>query len=929
MDEEYQLSYFREHGFERKQCVKCKKYFWTRDPDRETCGDAPCDTYSFIGSPTIPNKYGVPEMREKFLSFFEKHNHERVSRYPVVARWRDDIYLTIASIADFQPFVTSGLVPPPANPLTISQPCIRLDDLDSVGMSGRHLTLFEMMAHHAFNSPTNEVYWKNETVALCDDLLKELGVKSSSVTYKEEPWVGGGNAGPCLEVLVGGLEVATLVFMNLEQHPTGNITLKGETYRKMNNYIVDTGYGLERLAWASQGSPTIYEATFPEIIEEVSSLAGIESEGDVLAASARLAGSMDVSGGAELRALRATVAREVGVSTDELERMLVPHEKVNAIADHTRCLAFMLGDLIVPSNVKAGYLARLVIRRTLRMMRELGIDVKIGEIVDMHLSHMNDRNEFPELYEMRDVILDVLEREEQKYAETLRKGSELIKRMLKKEGAKTIDTNELINLYDTNGVPPEVVAEVASGMGVTVEVPSTFYSMVAETHSGETREKVEIKDMEHVQGLGATKKMYYEKPEKFEFSSTAVSSWGSDKQSMDKKEGFVVLDATCFYPEGGGQPADTGELLWSDNGEQKRVEVIDVQSYNGVIVHTVIGELPPEGSDVKGVVDADRRISLMRHHTATHIVNWAAKQVLGRHIWQTGAQKDVDRARLDLSHYKRITDEEMREIERLANQVVMEAKDVVVSWMRRTEAEQQFGFSIYQGGVPPGDYIRIVKVGDDVEACGGTHCANTGNVGVIKLIRNERIQDGVERLEFSAGLAAVDEIQRRDMILSGASDAFSVPIDNLVKTARRFFSEWKEVRKENERLREELARLTSELKSSQIKTIDVKDVATPIKYYADIVEGTKSEELRNMSSEIASKNDAVCVMVGDGGMVAVSVSENLPDVLNAREIMHSLANEYSGGGGGKRTLAQGKLGKMPEKESLEEVVERAINASFS
>lgn len=224
-----------------------------------------------------------------------------MSRYPVVARWRDDIYLTIASIADFQPFVTSGEVAPPYNPLTISQPCIRLSDLDAVGRTGRHLTTFEMMAHHAFNKPDAEIYWKDRTVELCDELLNSLGVDPMAVTYKEEPWAGGGNAGPCVETLVGGLEVATLVFMNLEQTKDGPIEIKGEKYRKMDNYIVDTGYGLERFVWASKGSPTIYDAVFPNIVKELVNLAGIEHElenpeyANILAQNARLAGLMDVN----------------------------------------------------------------------------------------------------------------------------------------------------------------------------------------------------------------------------------------------------------------------------------------------------------------------------------------------------------------------------------------------------------------------------------------------------------------------------------------------------------------------------------------------------------------------------------------------------------------------------------------------------------
>ena len=268
------LEYFKTQGLTRKVCKSCGSAFWTRDTTRELCGDAPCEPYNFIGNPVFKT-HTLDSMREAYLSFFEKQGHTRIERYPVVARWRDDIYLTIASIADFQPFVTGGIVPPPANPLTISQPCIRLNDLDSVGRSGRHLTTFEMMAHHAFNTPSEEIYWKDRTVELCDQFIASIGGDINKVTYKEHPWIGGGNAGPSVEVLIGGLEIATLVFMSLgrEKTPGTGIDLNGEMYYPMKLRIVDTGYGLERLVWASKGSPTIYDAVFPEMVSRVMSAA--------------------------------------------------------------------------------------------------------------------------------------------------------------------------------------------------------------------------------------------------------------------------------------------------------------------------------------------------------------------------------------------------------------------------------------------------------------------------------------------------------------------------------------------------------------------------------------------------------------------------------------------------------------------------------
>ncbi|MEA2033641.1 MAG: alanine--tRNA ligase-related protein, partial [Euryarchaeota archaeon] len=369
--EEYDIEYFKEEGFTRKKCEKCGSHFWTRDKDRNICGDAPCEIYSFIGGHIFEER-SVEEVREAFLSFFEccSHKHTRMKRYPVVARWRDDIYLNIASIANFQPLVTSGKVTPPANPLVISQPCIRLEDLESIGKTGRHLTAFEMMGHHAFNKRgEEEIYWKNETVEYCDGFLRQLGVDMNSVTYKEAPWVGGGNAGPCLEVITNGLELATLVFMDLKLSTRGDgkISLNGQRYNKMDTYIVDTGYGLERFVWASKGTPTVYDAIFPGIINELVDAAGIEhpmeKHSDTMTKIASLSGTMS-SG---------EIAKRLNISPEFITNILEPMESIYAVADHTKCLAFMLADGIVPSNAKEGYLVRLVLRRAFRMLKALGI----------------------------------------------------------------------------------------------------------------------------------------------------------------------------------------------------------------------------------------------------------------------------------------------------------------------------------------------------------------------------------------------------------------------------------------------------------------------------------------------------------------------------------------------------------------------------
>ncbi|MDD4161545.1 MAG: alanine--tRNA ligase [Methanothrix sp.] len=900
-EDEYRLDFFVDEGFHRKKCEKCGKFFWTRNGERKTCGDPPCDPYTFIGSPIFSSEHTIDEMREHYLSFFQTRGHVRIKRYPVVARWRDDIYLTIASIADFQPFVTSGQVPPPANPLTISQPCIRLDDLDSVGRSGRHLTTFEMMAHHVFNTREREFYWKDRTVRLCDELLVGLGMDPLAVTYKENPWAGGGNAGPSVEVMVGGLELATLVFMDLKAVSggrIGRIKIKDEFYDKMDNYIVDTGYGLERFVWASKGSPTIYDAIFPDLVRKVADLAGVEHNlqdpeyAEIFAQNARLAGMVDLDE-YSMSDLRAKIADSIGISSEKLEKTIEPMERIYAVVDHTRCLAYMLGDGIIPSNVKAGYLARLVIRRTLRLMRDLGLSLPLAELVEMQIQRL-DYSDWQERFV---TIKEILDQEEQKYAETLEKGKRLVKKTAEhfKKMGQPIPLLEMISLYDTHGIPPEIARESAEEMGAAVELPDNFYSLVAKKRIRAEKEEAKATLP------GKTDLLFYEHPFEQVFEAVVLDVTES---------GAIILDRTLLYPEGGGQPADHGTL----EKEGRVFQVVDVQKSGDVVLHNLAapaGHGLAKGDRVTGKVDMHRRLAHARHHTATHLVHDSAKRVLGKHVWQAGAQKSENRARLDISHYKRITDAELKAIELEANRRVMEITPVGTQFLPRTEAEKLFGFELYQGGVPPGKMIRVVRVGSDIEACAGTHVTNTGMIGAIKILRAERIQDGVERIEFAAGEAAVQASQERDDLLSGAADVLRVPAEQLPKTASRFFEEWKGQQKEIERLKEDLARARLKTMIAEAETIDGLKVVVQKMGPADI------EELLKAAALLAEQ-DCVALLGSETGKLVAAVGQSgLAKGVKAGSIIRAAAKALGGGGGGRPELAQGG---GPDAEKLDEAL---------
>ena len=906
---EYDIEYFKGNGFVRKRCKKCGSWFWTRDRDRDTCGDAPCEIYSFIGAPLFKER-SPEEIRESFLSFFELRNHTRMKRYPVVARWRDDIYLNIASIANFQPLITSGSVPPPANPLVISQPCIRLEDLHSIGKSGRHLTMFEMMGHHAFNKRgEKEIYWKSETVQYCDEFLKQLGVAEEGVTYKEAPWVGGGNAGPCLEVIAGGLELATLVFMDLEAvHQPGNGNgdsfIGGQWYRKMETYIVDTGYGLERFVWASKGTPTVYDAIFPEVIEELLGSVGMEHPEEryynELVEIARLSGVMD----------KRAIAKKLQLSDTFINNTLEPLETVYAVADHTRCLAFMLADGIVPSNAKEGYLARLVIRRALRMLKSLQCDMPLEELVALHIKQL--RKSFPELMESVDMINEMLALEKRRYEETLSKGERIIRQMMTKRKGEGISVDTLINLYDTYGIPPEFTREVASRVHphININIPEDFYSRVARMHGEAKRQEEDmalVSLKERTKSIPKTRRLYYEEPESTVFSATV----------LDYFDEFIVLDRTLFYPEGGGQPADTGVIRLDDmdGGTVNELKVVDVRDVDGVILHEIDMDTDTDtdtdtdmdaigierGKQVSGSIDYRRRMAHTRHHSATHIVIWAARKVLGRHVWQAGAQKGELRSRLDITHFKRISDAERREIEKLANEMVMRNEDISASFVERNEAERRYGFRIYQGGVPPGKELRIVRIGadEDVQACAGTHCSKTGEVGPIKILRTERIQDGIERLWYSAGEAAVMEMQARDDLIKRSASVLRIPENRLPETVERFFSEWKQLRKENERLRAEIAELHVSILKAKAQEIG------GVKVIAEVIADADEKELMRIASQLSTDGFVTLLLSKlDNRVAAVS---SVPDVpgLDAAMIVKRVCHVLGGGGGGTAKMARG------------------------
>ncbi|MEM4507643.1 MAG: alanine--tRNA ligase [Acidilobaceae archaeon] len=907
---EFELPFFKEKGFRRVRGKRCNEYFWTLNSEFEEPQDAPCVDYWFNEIPA-KEALNVREARRKFVEFFTKRGHEYISPRPVVARWREDLYLTIASIAVFQPHVTSGIVPPPANPLVISQPSIRLEDIDNVGLTlGRHLTSFEMAAHHAFNYPEKYVYWKDETVRYAYEFFtKEIGIPEDMITFKESWWEGGGNAGPCFEVTVGGIELATLVFMmyRTEDGKYSEIPLK----------IVDTGYGVERIAWYTSKKPTAFHAIYGDSLDKLRSFLEVEKPDEkIMWAAFKSVGRLDPGDPNSLKSFYENVSRLSGEPLEKVIKVLQREVSFYAVLDHSKTLAMMLADGIVPSNSGEGYLARLVARRTIRQLLKLGTSKSLLDLLEFQIDFW--AQDFPQLKENRDYILDAAMLEEERFREVLHRGVKLVEKELKKGAVLTLE--DLIKIYDSHGVPPDVVAEIAATKGAVVSVPHDFYSIVARRHRSPSRLAKEIEKVtlppevvEWAKQFPNTRLLYYEDPYAREFEAVVLGS----------KDRYVVLDSTLFYSKGGGQYSDTGYI--EVGGVKYRV--VGVEKVNDVVVHILEESqsvLKPSFK-VRGKIDWERRFRIMRHHTATHIVLGAARRLLGSHVWQAGAEKTEEKARLDITHHRSLTSDQIRAIEALANKVVDERRRVRIEVVDKNYAEEKFGFSIYQGGVPMAKKIRIVEIeGWDVQACGGTHVLDTGDVGAIKIINVERIQDGVVRLEFVAGTRVAEEASRLENKINEIAKITEAKRDQEIEKVKKIVDEFREAKAKLrayrevwiENLKKEVARAET---VGEIRVF----VIEPVEKEREVIQ----EVLKKLTEEFEDLVVAALLKFEKESQLELAAGKKAGSQLDLGTIATSMASLIGGKGGGSRTYASVRLHRLLSPHEVLEILKKLVSSS--
>jgi len=883
----YLLDSLVKRGFKRQKCSKCGRMFWSINT-RELCSDAGCIGFQFIGNTPVKKKLSYIETWKLIEKYFTSHGHGYVKPYPTVARWRDDLYFTIASINDFQPYVVSGELDPPYNPLIVPQPCIRFPDLANVGVTGSHYTNFVMIGQHAFNTKkTGLFYWKDEAIEHDLNYLKMLGIPEEEIVFQEDVWAGGGNFGPSMEYFVRGLELGNCVFMQYEITPSGP--------RELKTKVIDMGAGLSRLAWMTSGDVMSYDVVFGDVIKKMKKEAGVEVDPDLLLKFSKIAGSLNIDEVNDIELERERIAKLLGLEKETLFKTLEPLQALYATADHLCTLLFTVTDGMLPSNSGGGYNLRLILRRVFGFSERYKFDINYEEIIKGHANHL--RYLFPHLKEGTDTCIDVIEEERRKYTATKEKARSIVSNIIRKakkdmsgisnkerEAEGVIESDELILLYKSHGVPPEYVMEIAKENGVSVKLPGNFYDLVREGE-GKGRKEEEKKKVlvSELPNIPKTEILYYEQDGKFKAKIIDVV-----------KDRYVVLDRTAFYPEGGGQVADTGTIAG--------VPVLYVLKAAGVILHEVKDPSKfKKGMEVDCEVDMERRKTITRHHTAIHLLNAVCREVLGKHVWQAGSYKDEYKGQLDVTHYKRITNEELERTERKVNEYIMRNLPIKIEVLPRNKAEEKYGFRLYQGGAVPGKELRVVSIGEiDHEACGGTHhmIKSTGEIGLIKIVKRESVQDGVERLTLKAGMTAVEYIQERERIIREASNVLSVSDTDLVKSTERFFNEWKQQRKKIEELREEV--ITSEAKS----IVNECKSGRPIIKIIDV----DVQLLRKLAQRLSTeKNCAACVMNKEGDIVCVSSSDSS---YSAKDMMTKALNTLGGNGGGSDRIAAGRVKKV-------------------
>ncbi|MFB6174958.1 MAG: alanine--tRNA ligase [Candidatus Nanohalobium sp.] len=886
----------REKGFSRDQCSNCGMYFWSADKEREVCGEPECSGgYTFINDSPTEKTFSYIEAWEQYESFMTARGYTSIDRYPVIARWRDNVEFTGASIYCFQPHVVSGEAEPPADELVIPQPSLRFNDVDNVGVTGRHYVLHDHLGQTCFRK--SEEYDQDRYFRdMFEFAIQGLGIPEDKLILHEDSWGGGGNLGAAMEFFVDGLELWNQVYMFYRQTPEG--------YEELDLKVLDMGMGQERITWISHGTETSYECVMPDTLEKMKERTGLEVNQETWEKFLPYSSELNVDEVDDIDQKWQEIADKIDEDVEELKEEIKPAAALYSVAEHTRALIFALADGKIPSNTGGGHNLRMIYRRAKDFIEKYNWDLDLEEVARWNAEELEPM--FPELLSSMSEIKEILEVEEEKYEASREKALEKLEGLEEEP-----DVTRMIELYESHGVSPEMMEEHG------FKVPEDFYMMLSDEEEVVEAEEEGFR----LEDVPETEKLYYrdQKLQRCEAEVIAV------------REDWIVLDRTVFYPEGGGQEPDHGTL----EKDGKLFDVVDVQKQQDIVLHKAASHDLKVGDSVEARIDGDRRKQLMQHHSSTHMVNGATRKHLGEHIWQAGAHKTQEKGRLDVTHYEKISREKLDEIEASVRDMIDQNRTIITEELPKSEAEQRYGFRIYQGGAPPGNMVRLIKIEDiDVEACGGTHLSSTGEAGEFYITGSKRIQDGVIRLEYKAGHAAekyIEEIQDRiDRIKEkiGADletrprlaqrdlcRIFSVEPQQLEDTVDRFLEESEEYRKKADKLAEFLGTEKEIQEISGQKVIQkaenlfqawksrekkVEELESQVEAFVESeIEEENSIELEvptenvglliQIAQKLSSKHQAVVTLIGEKGAVSASGTDE-----SAREKLGAYSDNVQG-----------------------------------
>ncbi len=777
----YPIKFLKSEGFFRGKCEKCGKHFWSQDKTRKICGDSECIGQITLFSEKLDiKKQSYAEVWYNYCEFFKKRDYVSINRYPVVARWNATVDFTIASIAAFQPFVVSGEVEPPADKLVIPQFCLRFGDIDNVGVTGSHCTGFVMIGQHAFVSQEK---WNQEQLFqdIYEYLINIVKLPKNELILHEDAWAGGGNYGPCVEFFSRGIELFNQVYMMFEHHEKKDIPLKLK--------ILDMGLGMERIAWFTQRTTTMYDAVFPQTIEKLKKKTGVKFDLELYSKFAPYASLLNVDEAENIDENWKKISEKLNISLSELKNKIEPMTAIYSIAEHTRTLLVAITDGGLPSNTGGGYNLRVILRRALNFINKYKWNTKLSQVAEWNATELKEL--FPELEENIKEVKEILDYETEKYYESLKRNKQTIENLAKKN--IDLDSKMLLELYDSKGITPYEISEQ-----IKINIPKNFYALVSDLHEKKQElTQTKVDSTLNLEGIDESEILYFDDYSFTEFNSIILK--------IEKNN--IILDKTAFYPTSGGQLHDKGKI--------KNANVIKVFKQKKHIVHVVDDASNlKEKEIVHCIIDFDRRLQLAQHHTATHIVNGASRMILGNHIWQAGASKTLKKARLDITHYKQISKEELQAIEELSNKIISDNLTINSALLPRHIAEEKYGFRIYQGGAVPGKVLRIIEIPEiDVEACGGTHLNSTSETAKIRILKTSKLQDSIVRIEFTAGQAAVNFELDKNKTIDELEKLLNCTKEQIPGRVEELFNNWKQakkLKKKNQSVSNEILKLHSE-----------------------------------------------------------------------------------------------------------------------